>query len=363
MFKKENIGGSKMDKMIGISGKDFMLKILNGMSLGIVLVLMPGSIFGELLKLFVPIIPQVETWIVLLKFVASLMPAAIGAAIGYQFKLIPIQTLSLMMVTVIGSGVMSVNEAGGFLFKGTGDVINTGLAAVLSILLIKLIGDKLGAYNMLAMPSILICVAGGISLLTLPHVKNISTIIGQGVMHVTDLQPVLMGSLLAMIFAVLIVSPISTVAIATAINLAGVGSGTANLGVVAAGVGLAIAGWSVNNLGTSLAHVIGSPKIQMANTMKKPLTMIPILCNGAVLGALGGWLNIQGTPTSAGFGLSGLLGPMAALNTTNDYSTTNMIIVFVLFGVAPVMLGLLFQKIFTTIIPLVKPIDYKISFE
>ncbi|MDE1549800.1 PTS transporter subunit IIC [Jeotgalibaca caeni] len=352
-----------MKQMVGMSGKEFMLNLLNGMSLGIVLVLMPGAIFGELLKLVVPILPQVGALIIMLKFVASLMPAAIGVAVGYQFKLTPIQTLSVAMTAVIGSGVMTVNEAGGYLFAGTGDVINTGITTALAVILVKVIKDKLGAYNMLALPSLLIVVAGGIGMLTLNPVKNISMMIGQGVMTVTELQPILMGSLLAMIFAVLIVSPISTVAIATAIGLAGVGSGTANLGIVAAGVGLAIAGWSVNNTGTSLAHVIGSPKIQMANTMKKPLTMVPVLCNAAILGALGGWLNIQGTPTSAGFGLSGLLGPLTALNAAGGFTVPNMLVILLLFAVLPVVLGLLFQKVFTTLIRIVDPIDYKISFE
>lgn len=351
-----------MEKIMGMTGKEFVLKILNGMSLAIVLVLMPGSIFGELFKLLVPVIPQAALFVSLLKFVASLMPLAIGVAVGYQFNLTPIQTLSLAMTTVIGSGVMTFQETGGVLFQGTGDVINTGLTAALAVLVIRVIKDKLGAYNMLALPSILIVAVGGTGLFTLPYVKTFSQLIGQGVMHVTALQPILMGSLLAMIFAVMIVSPISTVAIATAISLAGVGSGTANLGIVAAGVGLMIAGWTTNNVGTSLAHVIGSPKIQMANMIKKPATMVPILCNSAILGAVGGALGISGTPISAGFGLSGLLGPLAALNEAG-YTPMNILIVAMLFFVMPILLGLGFSRFFTTIIPLVSPVDYKISFD
>lgn len=352
-----------MQKLVGMSGKEFMLNLLNGMSLGIVLVLMPGAIFGELFKLLLPILPQVAVIITALKFVASLMPAAIGAAAGYQFKMTPVQTLSVMLAAVVGSGVVTASD-GAYVFAGTGDVINTGITTAIAVILIKLIGNRLQAYNLLAMPSILISVAGGIGILTLPTVRLVSTMIGQAIMHVTELQPVLMGSLLAMIFAILIVSPISTVAIATAISLAGVGSGTANLGIVAAGMGLMIAGWSVNNTGTSLAHVIGSPKIQMANTLKKPATMLPILANAAVLGALGGWFNIQGTPISAGFGLSGLIGPLAALNGAADgFTSGNILLVMVLFGILPLILGILFQSIFTRTLHLVEPNDYKISFD
>ncbi|MFX8152886.1 PTS sugar transporter subunit IIC, partial [Acinetobacter baumannii] len=81
----------------------------------------------------------------------------------------------------------------------------------------------------------------------------------------TNLQPIVMGIVLAMLFAFMIVSPVSTVGLATAIFMEGISAGTANLGVVAAGFGLLVAGWRVNGFATSILHVLGSPKVQMAN--------------------------------------------------------------------------------------------------
>ncbi|MGV2686245.1 regulator, partial [Clostridium perfringens] len=150
--------------------------------------------------------------------------------------------------------------------------------------------------------------------------------IGDVINKFTTVQPIVMGILISVSFAFLIVSPFSTVAVATAIALAGVGSGAANLGVVAAGFGLAIGGWKVNSFGTSIAHFLGSPKMQMANLIKKPIMMVPVLCNAAVLGALAGMFNIQGTPMSAGLGISGLIGPINGLNLLGGYTTSNRII-------------------------------------
>ncbi len=121
-----------------------------------------------------------------------------------------------------------------------------------------------------------------------------------------------------MVFAVLIVSPISSVGIATAISLSGIASGSANLGIVAGSFTLAIMGASVNSLGTTLAHFIGTPKIQMANMLEKPKLFIPVMVNAAIAGAIGAIFNIKGTPMSAGFGFSGLIGPLAAWNETNQ---------------------------------------------
>lgn len=361
MSKKNSEIDSTKERM---TAKDFSMKVLNGMSLGIVLVLMPAAIFGELIGLFLlPWFPQLTGLLELFQLTNSLMPVAIGAATAMLFKMQPVEVLSVTVAAVGGSGVFRVVE-GGFLFSGTGDVINTGLTTALAILIVRLVAHRMEAYKLLALPALTIAFAGGIGRLVLPHVMLVSRIVGQVVNDVTVLQPVLMGTLLAVIFAILIVSPISTVGIATAIALSGVGAGTANLGVVAAQIGLTIAAWKTNSKGTALAHVIGSPKIQMANTVRKPLIIVPMLCTAAILGALGGWLGIEGTPISAGFGFSGLVGPMTALNQNADGWTASILLsVIMLFVVLPLILGFLFQALFSTKMKWIEPEDYTIQFD
>lgn len=129
-----------------------------------------------------------------------------------------------------------------------------------------------------------------------------------------------MGVLMGMAFALLIVSPISTVGIATAISLSGIASGAANLGIVAAGFALAIYGWYANSVGTSIAHFLGSPKMQMANLLAKPKLFLPVCLIAGILSSLGALFQVNGTPMSAGFGFSGLVGPLATLE---GYGTAN----------------------------------------
>ncbi|MDZ4957039.1 regulator, partial [Clostridium perfringens] len=166
--------------------------------------------------------------------------------------------------------------------------LNLPLTAEIEVGLVMSLGNKLKEYTILLVPAIVVIVAGTVGIITLPYVKGITLAIGDVINKFTTLQPIVMGILIAVSFAFLIVSPFSTVAVATAIALGGIGSGAANLGVVAAGFGLAIGGWKVNSFGTSIAHFLGSPKMQMVNLVKKPIMMVPILCNAAVLGALAG---------------------------------------------------------------------------
>lgn len=347
-----------------MSLKTFIMKVLNGMSLGIVLVLMPNAIFGELINLLlIDWIPQLESIVELLALATSMMPIAIAVATAVLFKLQPIEMLSVALAVVGGSGVFTVVE-GGFIFSGTGDVINTGLTTALAILVVRAVANRLGSFKLLALPAFTIAVAGGTGRVMLPYVMMISRGIGQLINDVTVLQPILMGILLAVIYAILIVSPLSTVGIATAIALSGVGAGTANLGVVAVQVGLTIAAWKENSIGTALAHVIGSPKIQMANVVRKPTILLPMLCSASIMGAIGGWLGIEGTPISAGFGLSGLIGPLAAWSEQAAVQSTGLLInILLLFFVLPVVLGWLFQALFTKKLGLISPFDYRISFD
>lgn len=346
-----------------LTPKDFFNKVLAGLSIGIVVALIPNALFGELLKALIPNMPFLQPILDLTILAMRLMPMVIGVCIALQFNLTPIQVTSVGTAALIGSGVATVMEGGKFVFAGTGDTINTALVAALAVGLVLFLGNKLKAYTILLIPSIVAIVAGGIGLFTLPYVKSVTTFVGTIVANCIDMQPVLMGVLIAVIFAILIVSPFSTVAVATAISLSGVGSGAANLGVVAAGFGLAVCGWKANTVGTSLAHFLGSPKMQMGNIIKKPLTMLPVICNAAILGALAGILNIPGTPLSAGFGISGLIGPINALNLMEGgYNFANIALVVAVFVVIPVALAILFNYIFAKKAKLISDEDYKLEY-
>lgn len=121
-----------------------------------------------------------------------------------------IQMCSVAAAAMIGSGAVTFKN-GLIMVAGTGDVINIGLTITLAILLIKLIGNKLGSYTTILLPIIVLVVGGGIGLLILPYVKTVTTFIGMIVMAFTKLQPLLMGVLIGMSFAAMIVSPISSV--------------------------------------------------------------------------------------------------------------------------------------------------------
>lgn len=344
--------------------KKFTLNILNGVALGTVVALIPNALLSELFKALLPVFPAGQYILNAAILSQGLLSALCGFVVALLFNFTPIQIGSIALATVMGSGVLVVNDAGDFVMRGTGDIINVAVTAAFAVGVVKLLGNRLKAYAILLVPPVVLLVGGGLGTLTLPYIRQITTAIGYVVSHLSTLQPVPMGIVISVVFSILIVTPVSSVAVALAISLAGVAAGAGNLGVCAAAFGLAICGWRVNSLGTNLAHFIGSPKIQMANVFERPKIMLPIICNAAVLGVVSVIFDLKGTPHSAGFGFSGLIGPVNALNLADGgWSFTNLLIIGFSFAIAPITLGICFNWLFSKVFKIVKAEDYLIVFK
>lgn len=346
-----------------LTAGSFTLKVLNGISIAVVVALVPQALLGELFTALLPVFPAGETVIHLVSLAASMLPVLIGVLVAMQFHLTQIQTAAVGIAAVLGSGVAQVDPEGGFHLQGTGLVINSGITAALAVGVVLLIGTRLGSYTILLLSTLVVLIAGGIGwVVTYPVVKVFTVWLGELINGATSLQPVIMGICLALLFALAIVSPISTVGIATAIFMDGVASGTANLGVVAAGFGLAIAGWKANGVATSLLPVLGSPKVHMATIWSRPINFLPIACTAAVMGGVGGAVGISGTPISAGFGISGLVGPLAALNYEGwGWSAANLLIIVAMFVILPIVCSVLFTWLFQRI-GLITSENYRLDF-
>ncbi|MDN6900296.1 PTS sugar transporter subunit IIC [Oenococcus sicerae] len=334
---------------------NFILKILNGLSIGVIIALVPGAILGSLMKIFANdptalAIGQMTT------LAQSLLAVIAAMAVGQAFKFSMIDTGSMALAAFMGSGAATVSPKGVFVLNGPGDIINIGVTLVIAVLLIQLLAGRLGQLKVILSPILLLAIAGGLGKLLLPYVHSITTSLGSAINDLTGLRPLIMGPLMGIVFAVLILSPISSVAIAMAIGLTGIGSGAANLGITTASFALAIMGSSVNSLGGTLSHFIGTPKVQMANMLSKPKLFIPIVIVSALAGLEGALLKVGGTAMSAGFGFSGLIGPLGAFAT----GTTNLFLLLLEFVMIPLVLAYSVHLLFVKKLHFIEPMDLKL---
>lgn len=333
--------------------KGFLMKILNGTAMGIVVGLIPNAILGEIFKALAPHAQIFQTIHTILVMSQAATPILVGVFIGYQFKLLPIETALVGVAAMIGAGLLVPKEAG-LVASGIGDLINTMITASIAVLLISLIRGKLGSLTMIIAPLIVVLIAGTIGTLLLPYVKQITTLIGMVIKNFTALQPLLMSILIAISFAIIIVSPISTVAIAYAVGLEGLSSGAANLGICSACMTLVVGAMYVNKIGIPISVFLGSMKMYMPNWLKHPIMNVALITNAIIAGILAYIFNIQGTTSSAGFGFSGLVGPINALSFMKGNVMVNIGIILVVFFIVPFITAFVTEKIFTKVLKLYK---------
>lgn len=297
----------------------FINKVLSGTATAIVVALIPNAILATLLKPLLPNSTAAE-FLHIVQIFQFFTPVMAGFLIGQQFKFSPMQQLVVGGAAYIGSGAWLYTEViqkgvatGTFQLKGIGDLINMMITASLAVIAIRWFGDKFGSLTIILLPIIIGTGVGYIGWKILPYVSYVTTLIGQIINSFTTLQPLLMSILIAMAFSLIIVSPISTVAIGLAIGLDGLAAGAASMGIAATTAVLVWATYKVNKSGVPIAIALGAMKMMMPNFLKHPVMAIPMLVTAALSSLTVPIFHLIGTPASSGFGLVGLVGPIASL--------------------------------------------------
>ncbi|MCX8721371.1 MULTISPECIES: PTS sugar transporter subunit IIC [unclassified Lactobacillus] len=339
-----------------ITVKTFLNNILAGTATGIIVGLIPNAVVSAILKLFGanPVTTGINQALLIFQCATPLL---IGALIAIQFKMVPLDVAIVGAAACVGSGVTKfvpqmVNPAtkaqGVFVSAGTGDLINTMITSGLAVGLLLLVGDHFGSVKIIAAPILIGGGAGWIGMLILPYVSKITTWLGTLINSFTTLQPVLMCILIACMFAILIISPISTVAIGMAIQLNGLSAGAAAMGVAATTLVLVVHSWRTNKSGVTLAIALGAMKMMMPNLFRHPIILLPSIITAIVTAIPVALLGVSGTPASAGFGLVGLVGPIASLDAGK--ASISIFVALLVWIVIPVVVALIcrfvFEKVF-----------------
>lgn len=336
-----------------MSKKEFANKLLNGVSIGIVVGLIPAAILGEVFKglLSTTNLPIFQTLLNVVNIAQSSVPVIIGCVVAFMFSMSAIETATMGATLLVGSGVVKLTENGAML-KGVGDLINIILVSFVAVIVIKALQGKLGSLTMIVLPVVVITFVGAFGVFTLPYVAKISQFIGEMIKHFTTLQPLLMSVLISVSFAIIIISPMSTVGIALLIGLEGLASGAANIGIATCAMTLVVGSLQINKLGVSLALFLGSMKLFIPNWLKYPIINIPIILNGIVGGFIAYFFNIQGTAQSAGFGFSGLVGPINAYKYMEGSFLSKVIILFIAYFVLTALFAYIIDFILVKVVKL-----------
>ncbi len=234
-------------------------------------------------------------------FASAMAGPAMAIAIGYALQAPPLVLFSL---ATVGHASNQLGGAGG----------------PLAVLVIAVLAAEAGKavfketrIDILVTPLVTILVGVGLAAWWAPAIGTAASSVGQIIMWATELQPLLMGSIVSVVVGIALTLPISSAAICAALGLTGLAGGAALAGCSAQMVGFAVLSFRDNNWGGFFAQSLGTSMLQMGNIVRNPRIWLPATLASAITGPVATvvfGLKQNGPAIASGMGTCGLVGPI-----------------------------------------------------
>lgn len=306
-----------------VKKENYIVKTLNGMAYGF----FASLIIGTILKQIGSAIhwSDLVTWG---QIASYLMGPAIGVGIAVVLDAKGLNMISAVIAGTIGAGTFTFYQ--GNVSVAVGNPVSAYLAVLLAVEATRLVQDKT-PLDILLVPLTSILCAGLITKFVGPYISQFIVWIGDLINQGVNLQPILMGMIVAVLMGMALTAPISSAAIGIMLGLNGLAAGAALAGCCAQMVGLAIMSMDDNDIGDVIAIGIGTSMLQFKNIVKRPLIWLPPIVASIVSGIISAaLLGIRCTPVGSGMGTAGLVGLLECINVMGTSYWLPLIIVDVL---------------------------------
>ena len=167
--------------------------------------------------------------------------------------------------------------------------------------------------DIIVTPAVTIIFGVALSTLIAPWIGVAASAVGNAIMWATELQPFLMGMIVALLVGIALTLPISSAAICAALSLTGLAGGAAVAGCCAQMIGFAVASFKENKVGGLVSQGIGTSMLQMGNIVKNWKIWIPACIASIVAGPIATCvfkMQMNGPAISSGMGTCGMVGPI-----------------------------------------------------
>lgn len=145
-----------------------------------------------------------------------------------------------------------------------------------------------------------------------PVVNALMNGLGKVIMSATELRPVEMGIIVAVVVGLVLTAPISSAALCIMLSLSGIAGGAAVAGCSAQMIGFAVASYRENKVAGLVAQGIGTSMLQVPNIIKHPCILIPPTIAAAVSGPVSTAIfKMKCEAVGAGMGTCGFVGQIA----------------------------------------------------
>lgn len=330
---------------ITLSPKVYFIDALGAMAFGLFASLLVGTILNSIGNtLNIPFLTE-RIW--------PLIGQATGAAIAVSIaNALKAPNLVLFASTIVGIGAYEL-----------GGPVGVYVATIFGVEFGKLV-SKRTKLDIIITPALTILVGVLVGDLIGPGVAAFMTGLGNIIMRATELQPFLMGIVVAVLVGMALTLPISSAAICMMLSLSGLAGGAATVGCAAQMIGFAVISYKDNGVEGLLAQGLGTSMFQVPNIIKNPWIWLPPTLAGAILGPISNLIfKMENTPLGSGMGTSGLVGQISTLNAMAGSRNISLLLIQILFlhFILPAIISYIIYKIMYKK-GLIKDNDMKINF-
>ncbi len=282
--------------------KRYIIDALSAMGMGLFASLIIGLIISQISQ--ISFLGFLAPYGAVVSASSPVVGAAIGVAIGYGLKVVPL-------------AIFSCAAAGAFGYQMSGP-LGAYLAAVVGAELGGLVAGKTKV-DIIVVPTVVIVAGGLITDLTSGAITAGIAALQSFLESATTLQPIPMGIIVSVVFGLALTAPISSAALAAMIFTATDGSaigpglqlaaGAATVGCCTQMVGFAVSSYRENGVSGLIAQGLGTSMLQVGNILRAPAILIPPTLASAILGPFATTLfQMKNAGSAAGMGTSGLVG-------------------------------------------------------
>ena len=289
----------------------------------------------------------------------ALLAPAIGVAVASQMNTNTLVTFASMVAATVGSngvhftdtalkgmtatGQATVAAAGAPVFT-TGQPVSAVLAAIVAVLVGKYLTGKT-PLDMVLVPFGALAVGIGFGLVVAAVVTPALLAVSAYIAHTMQVSPVLGSMVISVVWALFLMTPASSAALAVALMLDPISSAAALIGTTAQFVGFTAMSFRQNNLGANIAQGLVTPKVQFPTLLINPYLLVPTVVSAAVCAPIATVLfDFRSTSTLGGLGLNSLIAPIAYLSRGWAQFSTYMVFGVVVPAVLSIALYLVLKR-------------------
>lgn len=281
---------------------NYITRSLNGMALGLFSSLIIGLILKQIGEY-----TGIAALVTFGTVAQYMMGPAIGAGVAYTLKAPPLGIFACLAVGALGAGTFQTSAAGQLTVR-FGEPVGAFVAALAGAEFARLLHGRTKV-DIVLVPAGAIIVGGLVGTSVGPVMASFMAGLGSLINSATELHPLPMGIIVAVLMGMILTLPISSAALAISLGLGGLAAGASVAGCAANMIGFAVASYPDNGLNGLLAQGLGTSMLQIPNIVKKPIIWLPAIIASAIAGPISTvLLQMKSNSVGAGMGTSGLVG-------------------------------------------------------